>query len=93
MSLDDLSDAPLTEPTLSTEDRQYLDYVMSLVDDPEVYGYAIDTLSGIAKSIASSCKVTRGQREAVRNIVNGAWEGMRTRERNRTSRRYEGFGR
>lgn len=94
MSLDDLSDGPLSHaPVLSDVVRDYLDYVKGLAEEDEVYGFAIDTLSGIAKTIELTGKVSPGQRAAVRNIVAGAAEGERTRERNKSSRRYEGFGR
>lgn len=94
MSLDHLSNAPSSDaPTLRPAIAEYLAYVQDLVDDTEVYGYAVSTLRGIAETIRLTGRVTDGQKQAVRNIVNGAAEAQDARERNRRSRRYEGWSR
>lgn len=79
------------EPLVSPATTEYLAYLQDLIDDPEVYGYAVDTLAGIHQTITARGHVTDSQRQAVRNIVSGAWEGRETRARATRSRRYEGF--
>lgn len=94
MSLDDLSDDPLSDrPILSPAVRDYLDYVDDLIGTPEVYAWAEDTLRGIRTSIHTTGRITDGQRRAVANIVDGAARGDAARERNKSSRRYEGWSR
>lgn len=92
MSLDDLPTTPLSNlPTLTEEVQDYLEYLDGLIDTPETYGWAEDTLRGIRVTIVTSGKVTPGQRTAIANIVSGAAQGDRSRERARMSRRYEGW--
>jgi hypothetical protein len=52
------------------------------------YGWAEDTLSGIAESVERYQTVTPGQERAIENIYNA---GQRTQRRG--SRRYEGYKR
>lgn len=95
MPLDDLSSDPIVPAPVPEAVREYLEYLDSLIDDDDVMGYAVDTLRGIRRTVVEYNRVTENQRRAVQNIVSGAAEGQRTRERHRsgTSRRYEGFGR
>lgn len=92
MSLSKLSDQPLSDqPTLNGTARAYVDYLDNLIDTPELYGYAADTLRGIQTSIRQTGKVTSGQRDAVHNIVEGGNRAAETKHR--SSRRYEGWTR
>lgn len=88
MSLDALSTNPTPTRQLSDDVVEYLEYLRGLIDDPEVYGFACQTLDGIATTITERGRVTDGQRQAVRNIVQG---GDRASRQSTSSRRYEGF--
>lgn len=92
MSLDDLDDTPLptSTPASSPAVADYLDYLDGLIDTPETYGDALDTLTGIRATIHARQRITEGQRTAVRHIVAGAREDDTPRIR---SRRYEGWSR
>lgn len=93
MSLDDFGDTPLSDtPTHSPEVVDFLDWLRDLASDSRT-AYAADTLDGIAETVRKTNRISDGQRQAVENIVAGAQRGYETRERNRSSRRYEGWRR
>lgn len=90
MSLDHLDTTPLSpDPALTPATEEYLTWLLGLLED-EQYHYAASTLEGIAQTIRATNRVTEGQRQAVRNIIDGAAEAA-SRDRRSGSRRYEGF--
>lgn len=96
MSLSDLSTAPIPPPPLSAIDAEYLAYVENLLGDDGTYAYATATIEGIATTIRATGRVTKGQREAISNIVRGGDELAARRDNARTgrrARRYEGWRR
>ncbi len=92
MSLDDLSTTAPPARTIPEDTQEYLDYLQTLLENTEVYGYACTTLEGIHTTIAASGRVTDGQRRAVRNIVQGGDEAQARKASGFRSRRYEGYG-
>lgn len=66
---------------------EFLTYIDSLLADGRC-NFAEETLRGIQASVRKYQTVTKGQREAVANIEDGAY-----RHRARSGRRWEGFER
>lgn len=97
--LDHLGTAPLDDrprPALSDATRDWLAWLEALRED-EQYGYADDTLAGIAETVRRTNRVTDAQRQAVHHIMDGAARAADRHDRRRGgpgwSRRYEGWRR
>jgi hypothetical protein len=93
VDLSDFSDEPLNDqPTLTPLVKEYLDWVNTLREDDQ-YSYAFVTLEGIARTIQGTGRITDGQRQAVRNIIDGAERANDRHFAPKASRRYEGWER
>jgi hypothetical protein len=98
--LDDLhlSDAPITSHggTDWAEERKQADkwagIVQDLLDDDK-HNFAWGFLMDVKLTIEKTGRVTGPQIQAIKNVQEGADRGEETRERNRRSRRYEGWSR
>ena len=77
---------------LRQEAEAFAEELQTLADDDR-YAFAWGTLTDMRLTVQQTERVTEGQRNAVRNIVEGAKEGQRSRARHQRSRRYEGWGR